>query len=186
MCDFCGCRAIEPFASLTDDHATLEVLAELFDEGADPLDLEALRVSWEDHRATQAAVHSLARSLDLTEALEAGAGEDARLDALLAEPAPDGLALRRAVQGHIESWGGVPAARPGGGSGRAQGGGAGRRHGSMQLMRPRGTTRLYQTAARIWLRGSAALEPPPSACRDRRCEGETQTRRSARAHGLWR
>lgn len=104
MCDFCGCPVIEPFASLTDDHATLEVLAELFDEGADPLDLEALRVSWEDHRATQAAVHSLARSLDLTEALEAGAGEDARLDALLAEPAPDGLALRRAVQGHIESW----------------------------------------------------------------------------------
>ncbi len=104
MCDFCGCPEIEPFATLTDDHVTLDVLAELFDECADPLDLEALRVSWEDHRATQGALHSLAQSLDLTEVLEAAAGEDVRLDALLAEAAPDGPALRRAIRGHSEAW----------------------------------------------------------------------------------
>jgi hypothetical protein len=58
VCDFCGCPEIEPFAMLTEDHATLDVLARLFAEGGHALDLEVLRVSWEDHRATQAAVRS--------------------------------------------------------------------------------------------------------------------------------
>jgi hypothetical protein len=30
VCDFCGCPGIEPFATLTEDHGTLEALAELF------------------------------------------------------------------------------------------------------------------------------------------------------------
>jgi hypothetical protein len=48
VCDFCGCPHIEPFATLIEDHATLETLAELFAEGRDGLDLEA-RGSVRDH-----------------------------------------------------------------------------------------------------------------------------------------
>ena len=60
MRDFCGCPAIEPFATLTDRHVTLVVLAAVLAEGGGPADLEALRVSWDDRRAQEAALGSLA------------------------------------------------------------------------------------------------------------------------------
>lgn len=104
MCDFCGCPDTEPFAMLTEDHSTLGTLAELFAEVGDALDLEAMRVSWEDHRATQAAVRSLARSLGLHELVEAATHRDEVLEALLRRPAPDGKTLRGAVRDHVDGW----------------------------------------------------------------------------------
>lgn len=105
MCEYCGCPQIEPFTTLTDGHVTLDLLAELYAGAGNRLDLEAIRVSWEDHRATQAAVRSLARSLDLEDVLDGEARRpDESVEALLADPAPNGRALWGAIRGHIEAW----------------------------------------------------------------------------------
>lgn len=104
MCDFCGCPAIEPFATLTDQHVTLGVLAEVLAEGGGPADLEALRVSWDDHRAQEAALGPLAARLDLEDVVEAARRGDRALEALLRTPAPDPGALLRAVHDHVDAW----------------------------------------------------------------------------------
>jgi hypothetical protein len=105
MCKYCGCPEIEPFATLTDEHATLDLLAELYAGGGSSLDLEAIRVSWEDHLASQSAVRSLARSLDLEDVIDREAQRpDESLNALLARPVPNGHALWGAIRGHIEAW----------------------------------------------------------------------------------
>ncbi len=104
MCDFCGCPATEPFATLTDQHVTLVVLAEALVEGGGPADLEALRVSWEDHRAAEAVLGPLAARLDLEGVVEAARQGDRRLEALLGAPAPDPGELLRAVRDHVDAW----------------------------------------------------------------------------------
>jgi hypothetical protein len=105
MCEYCGCPDIEPFAMLTDDHATLDLLAELYAGGGNPLDLEAIRVSWEDHLATQFALRSLAKELGLDDVIHGEARRpDETVGALLSEPSPDGRALWGAIRGHIEAW----------------------------------------------------------------------------------
>ncbi|HXF74442.1 MAG TPA: hypothetical protein VNO79_17805 [Actinomycetota bacterium] len=104
MCDFCGCPAIEPFATLTDQHVTLVVLAEVLVDGGGPADLDALRVSWEDHRAVEATLGPLAAHLDLEEVVEAARRGDRRLEALLDAPAPDPGDLLRAVRDHLDAW----------------------------------------------------------------------------------
>jgi hypothetical protein len=104
VCDFCGCPAIEPFATLTDQHATLVVLAEALAEGGGPADLEALRVSWDDHRAREDGLGPLAVRLDLGDVVEAARRRDGALEELLRDPAPDPLALLRAVRDHVDGW----------------------------------------------------------------------------------
>ncbi len=104
MCDFCGCPAIEPFASLTDQHVTLVVLAEALAEGGGPADLEALRVSWDDHRAQEASLRPLAARLDLEDVLEAGWRGDRALEEHLRAATPDPGALVRAVRDHVDAW----------------------------------------------------------------------------------
>lgn len=104
MCDFCGCPAIEPFATLTDQHVTLVVLAEALAEGGGPADLEALRVSWDDHRAQEAALGPLAVRLDLEDVVDAARRGDGALEELLRDPAPEPGALLRAVRDHVDAW----------------------------------------------------------------------------------
>ncbi|HXF35821.1 MAG TPA: hypothetical protein VNO17_01400 [Actinomycetota bacterium] len=104
MCDFCGCPAIEPFATLTDEHVTLLVLAEALVAGGGSADLEALRVSWDDHRARGAPLDALAAGLELEDVVAAARRVDRALEELLGMPAPDPRALLRAVRDHVDAW----------------------------------------------------------------------------------
>lgn len=104
MCDFCGCPGIEPFATLTDQHVTLMVLAEVLAEGGGAADLEALRVSWDDHRAREGALGLLAVRLDLEDVVETAREGDRALDVLLRSPAPDPGTPLRAVRDHVDAW----------------------------------------------------------------------------------
>lgn len=103
MCDFCGCPTIDPFSYLTDEHLTLVAVAEAYEESGDPLDLDALRIAWEDHVAAERpAVGHLAKTLDLEEVLEVGRELDARVEEALRSG--DGSTLRRAVSDHAEGY----------------------------------------------------------------------------------
>lgn len=103
MCDFCGCPAIDPFSSLTDEHLTLVAVAEAYEETGDPLDLDALRIAWGDHVvAERPAVERLAKILDLEEVLEVGRELDARVEEALRTE--DAAALRRTVMDHAEGY----------------------------------------------------------------------------------
>lgn len=103
MCDFCGCPAIPPFDRLTDDHLTLAAVADAYAGSRDELDLDALRVTWEDHvRVERPAVAYLARELDLEDLLELGRELDARVETALATG--DAAALPRAVAEHAEGY----------------------------------------------------------------------------------
>ena len=103
MCDFCGCPTIDPFSYLTDEHLTLVAVAEAYEETGDPLDLDALRIAWEDHVAAERpAVEHLAKVLDLEEVLEVGRELDARVEEALRSG--DGSPLRRAVADHAEGY----------------------------------------------------------------------------------
>lgn len=104
MCDFCGCPSIEPFATLTEDHSTMEVLAELFDRNGESIDLGAVRVTWDDHRAAEAVLEELARRIDLIDVLGIGREQDAGVDSLLSEAAPDAGALLAAIRDHVDTW----------------------------------------------------------------------------------
>lgn len=53
MCDLCACPLIEPFRPAHRRPREAGGGGELFHQDADALDLEALRVSWEDHRVTR-------------------------------------------------------------------------------------------------------------------------------------
>lgn len=104
MCDFCGCPAIDPFSVLTDDHLTLLATGCLPDV-LDPLDLDALRVIWEDHRAQEGgATEHLAGVLSLEDVVATGRGIDAGLEALLALPEPDPRQLRFAMTDHVDGY----------------------------------------------------------------------------------
>lgn len=75
VCDFCGCPTIDPFSYLTDQHLTLLAVAEAYEESGDPLDLEAVSITWQDHLAAERpAVEHLGRALDLEEVLDRGRG----------------------------------------------------------------------------------------------------------------
>lgn len=104
MCDFCGCPQIEPFATLTDEHVTLDVLAEVLESSGDERDLDALRVTWDDHLAAQAGVRSLAEQLGLDRRIAVERDADTRLGALLAKSAPDPRELRRSIRAHVDAW----------------------------------------------------------------------------------
>jgi len=103
MCDFCGCPTIDPFSYLTDEHLTLAAVAEAYEESGDPLDLDALRITWEDHVAAERpATQHLAKVLDLEDLLEVGRELDARVAAAL--DSGDAAALRRALTDHAEGY----------------------------------------------------------------------------------
>lgn len=105
MCDFCGCPAIEPFMQLTDEHVTLLTMADAFGASGDPLDLDALRVSWEDHRTEErAALEPIAEAIGLHDALAIGRDADAAPDELLSTDEPNAGSVRRAVAGHIDAY----------------------------------------------------------------------------------
>lgn len=105
MCDFCGCPAIEPFSVLTDDHLTLLAMTDAYETSIDPLDLDVLRVIWEDHRAQErGATEHLAGVLSLEDVVATGRGIDAALEALLALPEPDPLQLRFAMTDHVDGY----------------------------------------------------------------------------------
>lgn len=105
MCDFCGCPSIEPFLQLTDQHVTLLTMADAFALSADPLDLDALRITWDDHRTEEReALEPLAAALGIQDAMTIGRELDGAVDRLLAVPEPDGKALRGAVVGHVDGY----------------------------------------------------------------------------------
>lgn len=105
MCDFCGCPAIDPFSILTDDHQTLLLLADAFGSSGDPRDLDALRVTWDDHRTQErAATEQLAASLSLDDILEIGHALDAPVDALLGPAEPDARELRFVLAHHVDGY----------------------------------------------------------------------------------
>lgn len=105
MCDFCGCPAIDPFSVLTDDHLTLLAMADAYEASCDPLDLDALRVIWDDHRAQErGATEHLAAALSLDDVIAAGHRIDAPLEALLAHAEPNPRELRFAVTDHVDGY----------------------------------------------------------------------------------
>lgn len=105
MCDFCGCPAIDPFSVLSDDHLTLLAMAEAYEASRGPLDLDALRVIWEDHRAQERrATEHLADALSLEDVVATGRGIDAALEALLALAEPDPRQLRFAMTDHVDGY----------------------------------------------------------------------------------
>lgn len=103
MCDFCGCPTIPPFDRLTDDHLTLATVADAYAVTGDERDLDAVRISWQDHVAAErSAVTYLARELDLGELLEVGRELDGRVEAALGSG--DAAELVRAVAAHAEGY----------------------------------------------------------------------------------
>lgn len=100
MCDFCGCPEREPFASLTQLHEILLLLAEAFAKDGDARDLEILRDLWPDHRASEQVVGDLATLAGFDAEWRSLEGDATRIDAVLADETPDGAALLRALQDH--------------------------------------------------------------------------------------
>lgn len=105
MCDFCGCPQIDPFSFLTDEHVTLAMRAEAFERGGDLADLDALAVTWDDHRVHErAALEDLAVELAMGEDLELVRPGDEAMETLLAQALPDAKALRLAVVDHADRY----------------------------------------------------------------------------------
>lgn len=105
MCDFCGCPQIDPFSFLTDEHVALAMLAEAFERGGDLADLDALAVTWDDHRAHErVALEGLAAELAMDEDLELVRPSDEAVETLLAQALPDARALRLSVADHADRY----------------------------------------------------------------------------------
>jgi hypothetical protein len=105
VCDFCGCPEIDPFSFLTEEHVTLASLAEAFERGGDLDDLDALAITWDDHRAHErAALEGLAAGLAMGEELELVRPSDEGVETLLAQALPDAKALRLTIVDHADRY----------------------------------------------------------------------------------
>jgi hypothetical protein len=90
---------------LTDQHVTLLMLADAFVLSGDPLDLDALRITWDDHRAEEReGLELLAAALGIQDAVLIGRVLDVAVEALLALDAADPKELRGAVAGHVDGY----------------------------------------------------------------------------------
>lgn len=100
MCDFCGCPAMEPFATLTEEHDRLLMAAERFASG-NLAELDAFRESWREHRAREhEALQSLVAATGLEMLMTTVEHVDTAMDTILGKRSPAGKALKRAMQDH--------------------------------------------------------------------------------------